>query len=73
MLSRRSCRPLRPMTGGPHGDLGAAAAVPGDFGQAEPLVERAGAAVDRQHVENQVLALALCLLQKRADERLEPI
>jgi hypothetical protein len=38
------------------------------FGQAKPLVERPGAAVDRQHVENQVLALALCFGQKRADD-----
>jgi hypothetical protein len=31
--SRRSRRPLRPMTGGPHGDPGTAAALPGHFRQ----------------------------------------
>src|SRR2546429_8499267 len=53
---------------GPHGDLGAVVAVAGDFGQAKPLVERLRAAVDRQHIEDQVLAFALCFLQKRADD-----
>ncbi len=32
-------------------------AVPGHFRQAKPLVERLRAAVDREHVENQVLPL----------------
>jgi hypothetical protein len=41
--------------GGPHGDFGAPFAVAGDFGQAEPPVERLCAAIDRQHIENQVL------------------
>src|SRR5256884_622651 len=53
---------------GPHGDLVAVVAVAGDFGQAKPLVERLRAAVDRQHIEYQVLAFALCFLQKRADD-----
>lgn len=49
--------------GGPHGDLGAAVAGPGHFRQAKPPVERLCTAVDRENVENQVLALALCFLQ----------
>src|SRR6516165_4471823 len=52
---------------GAHGDLRAAVAVPGHFRQAKPPVERLRATVDREHVENQVLARALCFLQKRAD------
>jgi hypothetical protein len=56
------------MMGGPHGELGAAVAVPGHFGQAKPLVERLRAAVDREHVQNQVLALVLCFLHQRADD-----
>ena len=56
------------MTGGPHGDLGVAVTTPGHFCHAEPLVERLRAAVDREHVENQVLACALCFIQKRADD-----
>lgn len=66
--SRRSRQLLSPVPGGPHGDLGAPCAVAGDFGQAEPPVERLCAAVDRQHVENQVLACALCFLQERPDD-----
>jgi hypothetical protein len=42
--------------------------VTGDFGQAKTLVERSGAAVDRQHLQNQVLARTLCFLHKRADD-----
>jgi hypothetical protein len=56
------------MTGGPHGDLGVVVAVPGHFLHAKPLVERLRAAVDREHVEDQVLAFALCFKQKRADD-----
>jgi hypothetical protein len=56
------------MIGGPHGDLAAAVPVPGHFGQAKPPVERLRAVVDRKHVENQVLARALCFLRKRADD-----
>ena len=53
--------------GGPHWvSLGAPFAVAGDFGQAEPPVERLCAAVDRQHVENQVLACALCSWRKQS-------
>ena len=55
------------MMDGAHGDLRAAVAVPGHFRQAKPPVERLRATVDREHVENQVLARALCFLQKRAD------
>src|SRR2546429_8551382 len=53
---------------GPHGDLVAVVAVAGDFGPAKPVVGRWGGAVDRQHIEYQVLAFALCFLQKHADE-----
>jgi hypothetical protein len=53
---------------GPHGYLGAAIAMPGHFRQAEPPVERLRPAVDREHVENQVLAYALCFRQQRADD-----
>jgi hypothetical protein len=56
------------MTGRPHGDLGVVVAVPGHFRQAKPLVERLRAAVDREHIENQVLPFALCFIQKHADD-----
>jgi len=42
--------------------------VPGHFCQAEALVERLRAVVDRQHVKNQVLAAAFCFIQERADD-----
>ena len=66
--SRRSRQRLVPVVGGPHGDFGASVAVAGHFGQAKPPVERLRAAVDREHVENQVLARALCFFQKRGDD-----
>jgi hypothetical protein len=66
--SRRTHQLLLPMTGGLHGDLGVAVAVPGHFLQAKPMVERLRAAVDREHVEDQVLARALCFLDKGADD-----
>ena len=56
------------MMGGSHGDLGTAVTVPGHFRQAEPLVERFRAAVDREHVENQVPARPLRFVQKRGDD-----
>ena len=56
------------MAGGPHGDLGVVVAVPGHFLHAKPLVEHLRAAVDREHVENQVLAFAFRFIQKRADD-----
>jgi hypothetical protein len=56
------------MTGGPHGDLGVAGAVPGHFPEAKPEVERLRAAVDREHVENQVVAFLLRFVKKCADE-----
>ena len=40
----------------------------GRFRQAKPPVERLRAAVDREHVEDQVLALALLFLQERTDD-----
>ena len=66
--SRRSRRLLPPVPGGPHGDRGTPFAVAGDFGQAEPPAGRLGAAVDRQHAGNQVLARAPCCLQERPDD-----
>ena len=54
--------------GGPHGDLGVVVAMPGDFPQAKPEVERLRPTVDREHVENQVVACLLCLIKKSADE-----
>ena len=42
--------------------------MPGPFRQAQSLVERSSAAVDREHVENQVLARAFGLVRKRADD-----
>jgi hypothetical protein len=44
----------------PLGDLDVALAVPGYFPHAQPLVERLGAAVDGEHVEDQVLAILTC-------------
>jgi hypothetical protein len=65
---QRSRRPLSAAIGGLHGDLDAAVAGPGPFRQAQSLVERSSAAVDREHVENQVLARAFGLVRKRADD-----
>jgi hypothetical protein len=42
--------------GGPHGDLDVAVAIPGYFGHAESLVEALGAAVDGEHVKDEILA-----------------
>src|SRR5260370_15672766 len=53
---------------GPHGEYGGGVAVPGPCLQAKALVERLCAAGDREHVENQVLAIALCFIQKHADD-----
>jgi hypothetical protein len=58
----------RPVTGGSHGDLGVVVAVPGHFRRAKPPVERVRPAVDREYVENRVLAFVLCSIYKRADD-----
>lgn len=42
--------------GGPHGDLDVVVAMPGYFGHAESLVEGLGAAVDGEHVKDEILA-----------------
>src|ERR1022692_748490 len=54
--------------GRPHSDLGAAVAVPGHFFHAESLVENLGAAVDDEHVKDQVLAFLLGLVNECADQ-----
>lgn len=53
---------------GPHGDLYVAVTVPGDFGHAETLVEGAGAVVDGEHVEDEVLALLRGFVEECAGE-----
>src|SRR5215467_1363431 len=54
--------------GGPHGDFGVIVAVPGYFGHAEPLVERLGAVVYGEHVQDQVLAFLGGLVDECTDQ-----
>src|ERR1022692_3393581 len=58
--------PARP--GGPHCDLDVAGAVPGYLPDAQPPVESLGAVVDGEHVQDEVLALVLGLVDERADQ-----
>ena len=52
----------------PHGDLDVALTVPGYFPHAQPLVEGLSAAVDGQHVQDQVLAVPGRLVSEGPDE-----
>ena len=54
--------------GGPHGDLDVVVATPGYFGHAESLVEALGAAVDGEHVKDEILAFLPGLVDECADE-----
>lgn len=59
-------RVLPELPGGPHSDL--FVTVPGDFTQAQPLVEGLGTPVDGEHVQSQFLAFVPGFVDERADE-----
>lgn len=55
-------------SGGPHGDLDVALAVPGYFGHAEPPVQGLGVVVNGEHVRDHVLAFLRGFVDECADE-----
>src|SRR5215471_13060828 len=59
---------LLPRPRGPHGDLDVVVAAPGYFSHAKSLVERLGAVVDGEHVEDQILAVLPSFVDECAAE-----